>query len=72
MDQAVGCEGRKWGGGGNVLVEDLHGDFVDYAEVGSDILQEVQIRFHGLGIMVVDGGQFEDVVLLGGILEQGG
>ena len=51
-----------------MTVEDLCGNFPDCAEV---ILQEIQIRFHGLDVLVIDGGQFKDFVFLDAILEHG-
>ena len=45
---------------------------MDCTEVGAVILKEIQVRFHCLGILVVDRGQFKDVDLLDGLLERGG
>ena len=53
-------------------VEDLHGNFVDGAEVGAVIQGEIRVGAHGLGVLVFGGGQFEDVIFLDGILENGG
>ena len=53
-------------------VEDLHGNFVGGTEVGVVIQGEIRVGVHGLGVLVVGGGQLKDVIFLDGILEHGG
>ena len=48
----------------------MHGYFVDGALVRAVIRGE--IRVGALGVLVVGGGQLEDVIFLDGILKHGG
>ena len=60
------------GGGSKVGVEELHGGVVGGLEVGVVIQEEIQVRFQGLSVQMIESSQFDDVICLDSIQKRGG
>ena len=69
----LGASGRVVGcsvvGGSGVGIEDMHGVVAGGPEVRKVIDHKVRVRGHGKAVLLHGAFQFEDVVVLDGVLE---